>query len=169
MNYYKVLLCFFATMACSHDPDQVKEIDTNIIHAGSAGQSEIGVNKKNKMLIQTQKELDDELRNAIWLNSQRIFEIKYLNSRLQSCRIQKREKMTEELFPAISLSLIDEVENGDEGENEELGINSKGEYKLVTKESYTKRLNSERNLKKQLGVLKQKIKTQLTECEYLDD
>lgn len=167
MNYYRVLFSFFVLISCSHDPDQVKEIDTRLISAGSVGKNEIGVDKNNRMLVQTQKELDNELRSAIWLNSQTLFELKYLLSRLSSCFIEKKESLTSSDFPVLDLSVIEEIENKEE--KEELGLNSKGEYKLITKEGYTAKLKAERVLKKKLVSLKRKVKNQLLRCEYLNN
>ena len=165
MTYFYLLGLLIVSISCIHDPDQVKEIDTTLINAGNVGKQEIGVDKNNRMLVQTQKELDEELRSAVWFNSQILFEVKYLLSRLRSCFARKRDSISPGAFDKIDLSVIKQIQN--KRDSEEVGLNSNGQYRLISKEGYTKRLDFERGTMKKLVLLKEEVKNQLVRCDYL--
>lgn len=156
----KALLFF----SCAHDPDEVKEIDTRLTEAGTVGKRQIGVDANNRMIVQTQKELDDELRSAVWFNSQMLFEVRYLLFRLKSCFAQKKDQIVSGDFETLDIAVVHEAET--KTDKEDLGINSDGQFRLVTKEGYTKRLAYERDQKKRLVLLKEQVNDQLQRCEY---
>ena len=88
MNYFKMLAFVLVFHSCYHDPDLVKDIDTSLTETTSASGAQIGIDSDNRMVVQIQKELDEELRAVVWLNSQMLFEVKYLISRLKSCLVR---------------------------------------------------------------------------------
>ena len=165
MSYFRMLFCFLACGSCFHDPDFVRDVDTSLTDTGSAGGAQVGIDSENRMVVQIQKELDEELRSVLWLNSQMLFEVKYLISRLKSCLVRygKREEFKHKLA-SLDLSSVKEMELRER--EEEIGRNSDGEVKLISKEGYTQRLKEERSARKNLILLKETLNDELRQCEY---
>ena len=101
---------------------------------GTVGQVEVGIDN-NRAVILTQKDLDSELRELIWSTSQLVFEIKNSITPLKLCLYENKEHVTEKNFPILDFKLVDKYEE-DNNKLGVIGMNSDGNYKLISKESY---------------------------------
>jgi len=156
-------LFFFFLLSCHHNPDEVVRVNTNIIALGSVGQAKVGIQDETAVVV-TQLELDDKLRQLIWLNSQTFFEIKNSVPRLNLCLKRQKNFLKKESFPEISFSCLKDFEE----EREKLGVvafNSEGEYRLIKKESFIGKIKQQKVLRAGLLNLQKSVQLQLDLCD----
>ena len=129
---------FFLFWSCSHDPDRAVQINTNIISLGQIGETEVGI-EEEKAVVLTQKELDEELRNLVWLNSQTVFEINNSYPNLRMCLQKKKKSLKDESFPALDTNCLELFEKG-------MSLVEEGKSKLDEAELKIKTLTKNSNL-----------------------
>jgi len=118
-------------------------------------------------VVLTQKELDEELRNLVWLNSQTVFEINNSYPNLRMCLQKKKKSLKDESFPALDTNCLELFEK-EQNNSGVVAINSDGKYRLVKKESFMEKLKQQKNLRKDLVSLKKSVKEQLILCNEIN-
>ena len=159
-----ILLGSLALFSCQHDPDEVTQIETTVTSLGSVGQAEVGI-QDNKAVIITQRELDDELRDLVWLNTQTVFELKNTAPRLKVCLKLRQDLVDSGRFSVLDYASLEEFENNQDA----FGVvaqNSEGEYRLIKKEGFVSKVKKQKELRRSLLKLQRAVQQQLALCDH---
>jgi|GEM_PF-6770090 len=148
MKFFRIFLPLCFIFSCTH-PLTLE----NSLHPQSEEKNDDTFEKdKSCKKIENPKKFEkkenDELSNAVWLNSQMIFEVEYLMSRLQQCFLERKKYIQPGDFTSINQTPMETTETSKE-------------------DSLEKKLELEKSRHEKLIVIKQEVKSQLLRCEYL--
>lgn len=145
MKFFYSLLSLYLFSSCSHKVS----VQNNLRSECQSAECQTAVSPEEvKPLAATQVKGSDELRSAIWLNAQMIFEVQYLMSRLGNCLHEHERHIKEGDFPAADTSCFEE-------------------YQGKKEQAEEARLEFEKARHEKLLMVKQSVKSQLLRCEYL--
>ena len=156
------VLSLGAMVACT-TAEKVEEIDTSLDKKGSVGSSDLGLNDDGVAILQTETSADDELRGQIWLNNDLETAVNHEYYMLKWCRKDLADPRLGGSGEVTQLPEIDEMKTPSEVK-EDFGIEGDA-LKIVKRESYLKRLKSERKLEKTLRQMIKTIKKSRENCE----
>ena len=148
MKFLRLILLVCFVFSCTHRVTVESNLTTQ-----PEGQSDQSF-EKDKSLGKTEnqekfeKKENEELSNAVWLNTQMIFELEYLMSRLQHCFLERKKNIHSEDFTPINTTPMENLGTGKENNSQ-------------------KQLELEKSRHEKLIVIKQEVKSQLLRCEYL--
>lgn len=160
-----VIASMFMT-SCLSSNYKVKELEnTRIITKGQVGERTLGLNDKQELILQEERDAADELRIQEHVNLKWSDEVSHEAYMLKWCRQDLSDPRLggEGVIPA--LQEIDGMKSPDEV-REEIGITEDGEVKVVKKAYFVDKLKLERKYEKSLKSMLKTIVRHREECEY---
>ncbi|MFK7824127.1 MAG: hypothetical protein AB8G05_08220 [Oligoflexales bacterium] len=156
------ILSLGAMVACTTS-EKVEEIDTSLDKKGSVGNSHLGLNDDGVAILQTETTASDELRSQIWLNNDLETAVNHEYYMLKWCRKDLADPRLGGSGEISQLPEIDDMKTPGQVK-EDFGIEGDA-LKIVKRESYLKRLKSERKLEKTLRQMIKTVKKSRENCE----
>ncbi len=148
MKFFRIFLPVCFIVSCTHHVTVDNSLSTQPEVKSDKSSEKDKSCKQIENPEKFEKEENDELSNAVWLNSQMIFEVEYLMSRLQHCFLERKKYIQPGDFTSINQTPMENHEKRD-------------------KDSLEKKLELEKSRHEKLIVIKQEVKSQLLRCEYL--
>ena len=148
MKFFRIFLPVCFMFSCTHRVTVDNNLSTQPEVQSEKSFEKDKSCKKTKNQEEFGKKENDELSNAVWLNSQMIFEVEYLMSRLQHCFLERKKYIQPGDFTSINQTPMENHEK-------------------IKKDSLEKKLELEKSRHEKLIVIKQEVKSQLLRCEYL--
>ena len=162
---YGIMVVAAAGMgACTHNKNEVKEIDTTIDAKGSVDGGTVGIDKKGEAIIQNEASAQDELRRQQWANSQLEADLGNQHFELRRCR---RDLADPRLGGSGEPTSIPDVDNMKDttATREEFGLDAGGALKVVKREYFLERLEKERKYETTLRSMAKLVKDHLEKCQ----
>lgn len=148
MKFFRIFLPVCLIFSCTHRVTLENSLNSQSEEKNDDTFEKDKSCKKIENPKKFEKKENDELSNAVWLNSQMIFEVEYLMSRLQQCFLERKKYIQPGDFTSINQTPMETPETSKE-------------------DSLEKKLELEKSRHEKLIVIKQEVKSQLLRCEYL--
>jgi hypothetical protein len=158
-----LILTVFAA-SCASNPNKAKEIDTAMEEKGQYQGSKIGMNEDKEVVVQTEKAVDQELREESWKAADLEAKLKSDHDLLTRCRDEVADPRLGGSGTVTEIPEIDNMKPTNEV-REEMGITPSGELKFVKKEMFMERLQSVRKYKDHLESMIKLVKKSRADCE----
>lgn len=157
-----MILMMLMLSACASS-EKVREIDTTIDPKGQVLNGTVGLNDKGEAIIQKQNAADNELRGLIWQNNQLETELNSQAYMLQWCREDIADPRLGGTGDVVDIPEIDNMKPATDLKHE-LGLVG-GNLVVVSKESFTQRLQAEQTYQTSLEKMVTQVKKIRTKCE----
>ena len=151
-------------ISCASDPRAVQAIDTNITVKGNIGDSKLGLNAKNEVIIQHERQAQDELMIQDAVNMRLQDKANHHEGELKECLTYLADKRlggTGEIPETLDVSNL----KTDENVTEDFGTAEDGTLKFVRKSSFVGRLRNARSYEKSLRAVTKVLKSQDEQCQ----
>ena len=143
--------------------EKVREIDTSIDKKGQVLNGDVGLNDKGEAIIQKQSAADDELRGLVWQNNQLESDLSSEAYMLNWCREDLADPRLGGSGDVVEIPEIDNMKPTTDLK-EELGLVG-GRLVVVSKESFTQRLASEKAYQTSLEKMIKQVSKNRKSCE----
>jgi len=150
-------------VSCSN-PNKAKDIDPTIDQKGSYQGNKIGLNEDKEVVVQSEKDADQELRETGWKVYDHEQKLKTDHEGLTRCREELADPRLGGSGTMAEIPEIDDMKETNEI-REEMGITPKGELKIVKKEMYKEKLDATRKYREKLEAMSKVISKHKTTCD----
>ena len=94
-----ILLCVaLIVFSCTHDND-LKTVDTELKKTGTVGNADVGFNKDDQVIIQSEEKATDQLESMVWHNNELEAQVERLQHEIMTCR----EYLADERYNKLSV------------------------------------------------------------------
>lgn len=156
------LTAVLGLLGCSSN--KVKDTNTELTKDSRYGESRIGVDKDDRVIIQQEQRLESELRKVAWDNYDKLQEIESRHNLLHRCRAEIADPRLGGSGEMVEIPELDTL-NTVEQWREEIAINQDGQLRVVKREDYKDRLQNEREYNQQLRDQLKLVRKHLKKCE----
>lgn len=161
-----IVIASMFMVSCVSSNYKVKELEnTRIIAKGQVGERTLGLNDKQELVLQEERDAADELRIQETVNFKWADDVAHEAHMLKWCRQDLSDPRLggEGVIPA--LQEIDGMKSPEEVK-EEIGITNDGDVKVVKKSYFVDKLKLERKYEKSLKSMLKTLTRHREECEY---
>ena len=160
-NLFNVLLVILVITNCASSP---KEVTTDLEVKGQFGESSVGINKDNKIIVQEKTRGDDELRSLTWANNDLETAVNHERQELEDCRLYLADSRlggggSDEHNDLPTLA------NQSSDTTEEVGLDERGDLIILKEEDFNKRLQNERRRRNSLQKEVKLVKKYTQKCK----
>ena len=143
--------------------NEVKEIDTSLEVKGSVNDNSMGIDEQDQMVLQEEVHADQELKSQIWVNNKLLEDLSHERHQLQRCR----DDLADPRLGGRGLAHeVPEIDNAiAKIDQERIGLDKDGNYKVVRRQSFVERLKWERKRADGMRSMHKVIKKMRRECE----
>ncbi len=159
-----VSVVLLTDFSCATNPNVVKSIDTKMDVKGNVGSSKLGLNDKNEVIVQEERQAQDELLIQESVNMRLQDEVDHYEGELRECLKYRADSR---LGGNGEMPEIPDVSNlkPDEDTQEEFGSTDDGSLKVVRKSFFVSRLKNARIYEKSMRSITKVLKKQNEACQ----
>lgn len=162
-NYMVLPMLVGLLASCASSQKQQAKIDTIIDVKGSVEGAELGLNHNNQVVLQEQQNADQELKTQLWVNNKLNEDLAYERFQLQRCRDDLADpRLGGHGFASEVPETVDTQATFDE---EKIGLDQNGNYKVVRRQNFVERLKWERERAKNMKEMLKVVQSIKRECE----
>ncbi len=151
---------------CTHNPHEVKSIDTSLEKTQQTEDGSIGVDKDGDAVIQSKKSAKDELSKQEWVNSRLSDDLENEHHSLKTCRNDLADPRLGGNGRPREIPEIDNMKETAEV-REKFGLAEDGSLKVIKREYFLDRLKRERKYEKSLRTMIKMVKKHTEECKMV--
>lgn len=159
---FTVLAAAMALTGCSSN--KVKNTNTELTKDSQYRDGRIGIDKDDRVIIQEEQRLENELRKIAWDNYGKLQDIESRHNLLHRCRADIADPRLGGSGEMVEIPELDTL-NSVEQWREEIAINQDGQLRVVKREDYKQRLENERKYNDQLRSQLKIVRKHLRKCE----
>lgn len=149
---------FFAS--CANEP---KQVDDQLLVKGSLHGQKIGFDDENRPVLQEEEHADQELRTQLFVNNKLSEDLAYETNHLQRCRDDLADPRLGGHGFASEVPAMNDFATVDK--EEEIGLDGEGNYKVVKRQDFVKKLTRERRVEQHLRKVLKLTLSASRECD----
>lgn len=163
-NIFASLVLTMSLISCASNPNVVHDIDTQIEVKGNVGEAKLGLNKNREVILQVERQAQDELLIQEAVNMRLHDEMGHYEGELEEClRFQADRRIggngvVPEMPDTSALKTEDDY-------TEDFGTVKDGSLQIVKKTFFRDRLKNARSYDKSLRAMTKLLKKQNEQCQ----